>query len=261
MYRSEKNDFGTAVNIGSSTGDVYTDYVGNNSKAYYWVRTISKAGVQGALSSSVYAETSIDIDYLLENLSEQISEGLLSQSIKDQLAGIDKNAEYIKSVEAQVQDKIAEVKDIIGRDIIESKLSVSQHLNDAQIRMSEAEIRIEDYKKYSESIVDAAKKLALEADLDLQKYIKDVQQYANDQVALLSNSVNEVRKQAELAQQTADNEIIERKVQVDEAITKASNMIDAAKVEMGNQTNVLIDEKLVPIKTQNETAIRDIKNL
>ncbi|EPU1136992.1 hypothetical protein ACVUNO_003280, partial [Acinetobacter baumannii] len=169
MYRSEKNDFGTAVNIGSSTGDVYTDYVGNNSKAYYWVRTISKAGVQGALSSSVYAETSIDIDYLLENLSEQISEGLLSQSIKDQLAGIDKNAEYIKSVEAQVQDKIAEVKDIIGRDIIESKLSVSQHLNDAQIRMSEAEIRIEDYKKYSESIVDAAKKLALEADLDLQK--------------------------------------------------------------------------------------------
>lgn len=261
VYRSEKNDFGTAVNIGSSTGDVYTDYVGNNSKAYYWVRTISKAGVQGALSSSVYAETSIDIDYLLENLSEQISEGLLSQSIKDQLAGIDKNAEYIKSVEAQVQDKIAEVKDIIGRDIIESKLSVSQHLNDAQIRMSEAEIRIEDYKKYSESIVDAAKKLALEADLDLQKYIKDVQQYANDQVALLSNSVNEVRKQAELAQQTADNEIIERKVQVDEAITKASNMIDAAKVEMGNQTNVLIDEKLVPIKTQNETAIRDIKNL
>ncbi|WP_085840880.1 hypothetical protein [Acinetobacter baumannii] len=189
VYRSEKNDFGTAVNIGSSTGDVYTDYVGNNSKAYYWVRTISKAGVQGALSSSVYAETSIDIDYLLENLSEQISEGLLSQSIKDQLAGIDKNAEYIKSVEAQVQDKIAEVKDIIGRDIIESKLSVSQHLNDAQIRMSEAEIRIEDYKKYSESIVDAAKKLALEADLDLQKYIKDVQQYANDQVALLSGFV------------------------------------------------------------------------
>ncbi|MDC4361053.1 hypothetical protein NQ651_17875, partial [Acinetobacter baumannii] len=143
VYRSETNDFGTAVNIGSSVGDVYTDYVGNNSKAYYWVRTISKAGVEGALSSSVYAETSIDIDYLLENLAEQITEGLLSQTIKDQLAGIDKNAEYIKSIQAEVQDKISEVKDLIGKDIIDSKLTVSQHIGIAQVRMTEAETRIE----------------------------------------------------------------------------------------------------------------------
>lgn len=274
VYRSEKNDFGTAVNIGSSVGDVYTDYVGNNSKAYYWVRTISKAGVEGALSSSVYAETSIDIDYLLENLAEQITEGLLSQTIKDQLAGIDKNAEYIKSVEAEVQDKISEVRDIIGKDIIDSKLTVSQHLGIAQVRMAEAETRIEDYKKYSEAIVDAAKKVATQADIDLQLHIDALQQYATDQVALLNNSVNDVRNAAKAAQDLAAQEIIDRKQQIADTLKiidvkeqqlktdiagtleKATDMIDAAKVAMGEETNTLINQKIEPITLQLGAAVK-----
>ncbi|MFY7027088.1 phage tail tip fiber protein [Acinetobacter baumannii] len=276
VYRSEKNDFGTAVNIGSSTGDVYTDYVGNNSKAYYWVRTISKAGVEGALSASVYAETSIDIDYLLENLSEQISEGLLSQSIKDQLAGIDKNAEYIKSVESQVQEKITEVKNIIGKDIVESKLTVSDHLGLAQLRMTEAETRIEDYKKFSQSIVDAAKKVAEQADIDLQQNIDALQKYANDQVALLNDSVINVRKQAEEAQRIGLQEITDRKQQIANTLdiinlkeqqlkdditgtlNKTTDMINAAKVAMGQETNTLINQKVEPITLQLGSAVKKI---
>lgn len=274
VYRSETNDFGTAVNIGSSVGDVYTDYVGNNSKAYYWVRTISKAGVEGALSSSVYAETSIDIDYLLENLAEQITEGLLSQTIKDQLAGIDKNAEYIKSVQAEVQDKISEVKDLIGKDIIDSKLTVSQHIGIAQVRMTEAETRIEDYKKYSEAIVEAAKKVATQADIDLQLHIDALQQYATGQVTLLNNSVNDVRKAAKAAQDLAAQEIIDRKQQIADTLTiidikeqqlktdiagtekKATDMIDAAKVAMGQETNTLVNQKIEPITLQLGAAVK-----
>ncbi len=66
IYRSDVDDFGTATHIGSSLGDVYTDYVGNNIKAYYWVRTISKFGVEGELSPSVYAATAIDVGYVLQ---------------------------------------------------------------------------------------------------------------------------------------------------------------------------------------------------
>lgn len=86
VYRSELNDFGTAVQVGSTAGDVYTDYIGNNHKVYYWVRTVSKYGVEGHLSPSAYAATSIDIDYLLENLNEKIDESLLDQALRGKIA-------------------------------------------------------------------------------------------------------------------------------------------------------------------------------
>lgn len=85
VYRSELNDFGTAVQVGSTAGDVYTDYIGNNHKVYYWVRTVSKYGVEGHLSPSAYAATSIDIDYLLENLNEKIDESLLDQALRGKI--------------------------------------------------------------------------------------------------------------------------------------------------------------------------------
>ena len=88
IYRSETNDFGTAAQIGSTIGNVYTDYIGNGIKAYYWVRTISKYGVEGHLSPSVYAETSINIPYLLEQLKDKITNSQFTQSLRTEIANI-----------------------------------------------------------------------------------------------------------------------------------------------------------------------------
>lgn len=89
IYRAEVDDFGMAAQIGSTLGDVYTDYVGNGIKAYYWVRTISKFGVEGQLSQSVTAETSVNIPYLLEQLTDKITNSHLAQSLKTQIEKIE----------------------------------------------------------------------------------------------------------------------------------------------------------------------------
>ncbi|ENV00936.1 hypothetical protein, partial [Acinetobacter variabilis] len=95
VYRSEINDFGAAIQIGSTLGDVYTDYIGNAAKVYYWVRTISKYDVEGDLAPSVYAETSINIPYLIEQLTGKINSNQFTQSLKTEIERIDANAKAI----------------------------------------------------------------------------------------------------------------------------------------------------------------------
>jgi len=85
VYRSEVDDFGTAVQVGSTAGDVYTDYIGNNQKVYYWVRTVSKFGVEGDLAPSVYAATSIDIEYVLDNLNGKIDDSALDKELREKI--------------------------------------------------------------------------------------------------------------------------------------------------------------------------------
>lgn len=88
VYRSEINDFGTAAQVGSTTGDVYTDYIGNGTKAYYWIRSISKYAVEGDLSPSAYAETSLDIPYILEQLKDKITSNQFTQSLRTEISNI-----------------------------------------------------------------------------------------------------------------------------------------------------------------------------
>lgn len=108
VYRSEVDDFGTAVQIGSSVGDIYTDYVGNGIKAYYWVRTISKFNVEGDLAPSVYAETSINIPYLLEQLASKITRGQLADSIN---AEFEKIKTIALDLQTEVNNRIALAED------------------------------------------------------------------------------------------------------------------------------------------------------
>lgn len=88
IYRSEIDDFGTATQIGSTLSDVYTDYVGNNIKAYYWVRTISKFGIEGDISPSAYAATAIDVAYVLEQLEGHITLSQLDQILRGEISAI-----------------------------------------------------------------------------------------------------------------------------------------------------------------------------
>lgn len=82
VYRSEIDDFGTAVEIGSTIGEIYTDYVGNFIKAHYWVRTVSKYSVEGKLAPSAYAETSINIGDVLTQLNDKITSSQFTQALR-----------------------------------------------------------------------------------------------------------------------------------------------------------------------------------
>ncbi|MBK5942703.1 hypothetical protein [Halorhodospira halophila] len=69
IYRAgEGEDFGQAVRIGSSTGVLYSNAVGQNAVHRYWVQHVSDAGVEGPVSESVTGETSRSPENIMENL-------------------------------------------------------------------------------------------------------------------------------------------------------------------------------------------------
>ncbi|MDM1739392.1 hypothetical protein HX113_09520, partial [Acinetobacter towneri] len=135
VYRSDVDDFGTAVQIGSSIGNVYTDYIGNNAKAYYWVRTISKYGVEGDLAPSVYAETSLDIGYLIEQLTGKINASQFTQELQTEIGRIDLNSSAIAQ---EIQNRV----DAIAQESVERIAAIAAEATARQQQiLEEAEAR------------------------------------------------------------------------------------------------------------------------
>ncbi len=132
VYRAESDDFGKAINIGSTVGNVYTDYIGNSAKGFYWVRSVSKGGVLGELSKSVFAETSIDIDYLIESLQGQVNEGTLSKTLMSKIEVIDDLSEDVIKLNADAKQIKEETKNAINElitDIDANQNKAAQEAN------------------------------------------------------------------------------------------------------------------------------------
>jgi hypothetical protein len=71
IWRSTTNALGGAVLIGFSPGAVFSDVVSNNTTYYYWIRFVSKAGVEGPYNafSGTLGVTALDPDYLIDVLA------------------------------------------------------------------------------------------------------------------------------------------------------------------------------------------------
>lgn len=68
ILRSDTNDIGQAVVIGSSVGGQYADSVGEASSKYYWVRFVSTSGVKGSASVGVNGKTALSPEFVMANL-------------------------------------------------------------------------------------------------------------------------------------------------------------------------------------------------
>lgn len=68
VWRSDIEDVGQAVLIGTAQAPYYTDSVGSGATHYYWVRAVSTAGVRGIWSNSVQGGTSYSADYVMDLL-------------------------------------------------------------------------------------------------------------------------------------------------------------------------------------------------
>lgn len=131
VYRAEVNDFGKAVEVGSSIGDIYTDYVGNNAKVYYWVRTLSKYEVEGDLSPSVYVTTSLDIPFVLNQLTNKITSNQLVQSLKTE---IDKIPGLASGLQTEVNNRVSLAEDTALKFLnLRNDLNTSNSTNNAAI--------------------------------------------------------------------------------------------------------------------------------
>jgi len=59
VWRSDSNNLGLGVKIGTSDGDIYADAIGiSNATRYYWIRAISKADIAGGYNAGASSGTS-----------------------------------------------------------------------------------------------------------------------------------------------------------------------------------------------------------
>lgn len=106
IYRGISNDFNTALQIAVATGSTYFDRSKEvaDRQYWYWIRIVSVNGTVGALIGPATAVAKPTIQQVIEQLSNKIDQGQLSQALKADLGRITLNA----------QDLIAEINNRIA---------------------------------------------------------------------------------------------------------------------------------------------------
>jgi hypothetical protein len=79
IWRNDVDNLGTAVRVGVTPADVYSDAAEPNRTYYYWIRYVSKANVYGPYNatSGTPGTTAIDITQAITNLTEEITSSQL----------------------------------------------------------------------------------------------------------------------------------------------------------------------------------------
>ena len=93
IYRSETDNLANAEMIGRDTGMMYTDHIREVEEEgvgfYYWITFTSTEDMEGPANSTsgTYAEVIPDIGFLLDKLSGQVNEEVLTPAFKNRLDG------------------------------------------------------------------------------------------------------------------------------------------------------------------------------
>lgn len=93
IYRAETDNFANAEMIGRDTGMMYTDHIREVEEEgvgfYYWITFTSTEDREGPPNSTsgTYAEVIPDIGFLLDKLSGQVNEEVLTPAFKNRLDG------------------------------------------------------------------------------------------------------------------------------------------------------------------------------
>jgi hypothetical protein len=112
VHKSFTNDLSTAVLAGTSTSQFFTDVVQEGVTLYYWVRTVSAAGIKSAWNSSFGTEvkTGVDPAKLIAALEGQILESALSKELATRINDAnDQTRITIRKLSKEVQDRVTAI--------------------------------------------------------------------------------------------------------------------------------------------------------
>jgi hypothetical protein len=109
IWRSNTNELGTAVLVGTSSSNVYADAATEGSTYYYWIRFVSVAAVIGPYNGTegTSATTATDPGVLLDVLTGQITESQLYASLGARINLIDGPSTLANSVAARIAAEAA----------------------------------------------------------------------------------------------------------------------------------------------------------
>ena len=108
VHKSFTNDLSSAVLAGTSTSQFFTDVVQEGVTLYYWVRTVSAAGIKSAWNSSFGTEvkTGVDPAKLIAALEGQILESALSKELATRINDAnDQTRISVRKITKEIQDR------------------------------------------------------------------------------------------------------------------------------------------------------------
>lgn len=116
IWRSETDNLGTAVMVGTTAASVYADAANANTRYFYWIRFVSVANITGPynLTSGTQARTAIDVSSELEALSAEIQNSQLFVDLGTRIQSIESSQFISKAALAELQE---------GRTLLDSELS------------------------------------------------------------------------------------------------------------------------------------------
>ena len=120
VYRGTSDDFASAVLIlGAAAGNYFYDKTENALaiQYYYWIQITSVYGTKSQLIGPAAATAKPRIDQMIEDLSGQIDNGLLSPALKNEIGRIELNALSITQeiLQRQLEDEtIAAQVNVVG---------------------------------------------------------------------------------------------------------------------------------------------------
>ena len=108
VWRHTVDQLADAILVGVEHGNVFTDQVGSAQSYYYWVRHVNTRDQKGPWNSSVgtFAETAVDVEFMLELLTGEITESQLYSTLTSRINLIDGNG--AGSVNVRIGQEIAD---------------------------------------------------------------------------------------------------------------------------------------------------------
>lgn len=217
-----------------------------------------------------------EVEELIDNIKDSDAYKLLEEGINHIDEEVQKIHDQVKEVGQIAQNKVDEIRAYIDQEIIDTKLIVEQHANDANIRLDEANKRIDQSILANEELVADAQQRAIHAEKELDDKIGFIKRETDSIIADVRSDSDEIRLVAENAKKVADQEVLDRKKQaadtlividqtkaalkqdIDQNLVKAGQMIDDAKLALGEETNTLINQKIEPIVSKTEAAVKKV---
>lgn len=97
IWRHDADNLANATLVATSRAPVVAHYVPDSRVWYFWVRAVSTTGHKGPFNASagVSAQTAEDVQWLLDTLTDSITESQLAQDLTTQLDQIDTNQQAI----------------------------------------------------------------------------------------------------------------------------------------------------------------------
>lgn len=117
IFRSTVDDFGTAVSLATTTRNLYADPVDYGAQFYYWVRFVNLGNVAGPIhaTNGEFAQSAPNILAVMQELSEEINEGYLAQTLRARIDLIDlPNTGLIDRLTDEVNTRIGEINTLTG---------------------------------------------------------------------------------------------------------------------------------------------------